>query len=490
MKDIEKILKNIEYKILNSGKEMEYTGMEYDSRKIVEGNIFAALDGSAVDGHDYIEKAVSLGARCILVSKEVEILNKGITYILVEDLRLHLGVIASNFYDWPQNKMTVIGITGTNGKTTTTYILEKLMGDIEVTRIGTVEYKVGNKVIPAPNTTPESMDLVKMCKESIDKNINYLIMEVSSHALEMGRVAMLNFDVAGFTNLTIDHLDFHKTVNGYFNAKRKLFLKLKDKSNGVYNIGDKFGKKLYDEFGGLSFGENVGDLKGKTIEITNSSQKLSITYDNKEYIVKTNLLGKFNMLNILTGLGICIKLGFDVEETIDKIKKIEGVPGRFEGVNCGQDFSVIVDYAHTGDGLSNILGALNEIKSGKIITIFGCGGNKGRDKRFGMGEASERLSDYTILSSDNPRTEPLESIMSDIEKAFLDKNNKKESEKYEIIPDRGEAIKKAIMMAKKGDIVLIAGKGHETTQTVGEETFDFDDRIVARQCLEEMLANI
>lgn len=483
---MEKIFEGLNYKIIQRGMASEYGEIEYDSRKVKKGGIFAALTGATVDGHDYIEKALANGASLIIASREVEV-PKEIGLVVIEDLRQHLGVIASNYYKWPQKKLNIIGITGTNGKTTTTYILEKLIGEENIARIGTVEYKVGKRVIPAPNTTPESLDLIKICKEAVEKDIEHLIMEVSSHALEMGRVEMLEFDVAEFTNLTLDHMDFHKTVDGYFGAKRKLFTKLKDSSKGVYNLEDEYGMKLYNEFGGIGFGEEIGDLRGKTLNFTNSSQEICIAYNEESYTIKSKLIGRFNMMNILGAVGVCLKLGMELGEIVDKVEGIEGVPGRFEAIDCGQDFSVIVDYAHTGDGLKNILGALNDIKQGRIITIFGCGGNKGRDKRYGMGEASKALSDYTILSADNPRTEPMESIMKDIEEAFVDSNGRLEKEKYEKIEDREKAIEKAVKMAKKNDIVLIAGKGHETTQTIGTKTIEFDDRIVAARCLKKLL---
>lgn len=483
---MEKIFKGVNYKVIQSGTAFEYGEIEYDSRKIKEGGIFAALTGATVDGHDYIEKAITNGAALIVASRKVEV-PKEVGLVVIDDLRQHLGVIASNYYNWPQKKLNIIGITGTNGKTTTTYILEKLIGEDNIARIGTVEYKVGKRVIAAPNTTPESLDLIKICKEATEKNIEHLIMEVSSHALEMGRVEMLEFDVAEFTNLTLDHMDFHKTVDGYFGAKRKLFTKLKDKTKGVYNLEDEHGMKLCEEFGGIGFGENVGELRGKTLNFTNSSQEICIDYNGESYEIKTKLLGRFNMMNILGAVGVCLQLGMELGKIVDKVEKIDGVPGRFEAVDCGQDFSVIVDYAHTGDGLKNILGALNDIKKGKVITIFGCGGNKGRDKRFGMGEASKALSDYTILSADNPRTEPMESIMKDIEAAFVDANGILEKEKYEKIEDRGKAIERAVNMAKKNDIVLIAGKGHETTQTIGTKTIEFDDREVAARYLKELM---
>ncbi|MCK5779902.1 MAG: UDP-N-acetylmuramoyl-L-alanyl-D-glutamate--2,6-diaminopimelate ligase, partial [Psychrilyobacter sp.] len=338
MQNIDKILKNIDYKIINNGEKIEYTGMEYDSRKIEDGNIFVALDGSVVDGHDYIEKAISLGARCIIVSKEVEILDKNTTYILVKNLRLHLGIIASNFYDYPQKKMKILGVTGTNGKTTITYIMDKILQNIM--RIGTVEYKIGDEIIPAPNTTPESLDLIKMCEKAVDKGIEYLVMEVSSHALEMGRVDMLDFDAGIITNLTPEHMDYHKTLENYYNAKRKLFTKLIDRSKGVYNIEDIHGEKLYNEFGGIGYGENIGDLRGKIISVDNKEQEIEVSYKEKKYKVKSRMLGRFNMMNILGAIGGGIQLGLPIETIITRLEGLNGVPGRFETVDRGQNFMV------------------------------------------------------------------------------------------------------------------------------------------------------
>jgi len=479
LKNIEKILENIDYKILNFGEEVKYTGMEYDSRKIIEGNIFVALDGSVVDGHDYIEKAILLGAKCILVSKDVKILNEEITYILIENLRLHLGIIASNFYRWPQKSLKVIGVTGTNGKTTTTYILDKILKNNM--RIGTVEYKIGEEIIPAPNTTPESLDLIKMCKKAIDKNIEYLVMEVSSHALEMGRVEMLDFDAGIFTNLTSEHMDYHKTIENYYLAKRKLFTKLKDSKLGVYNVEDEYGKKLYEEFGGIGYGEKIGGLRGKIISVNNTVQEIEITYQEKNYRVKSSLLGRFNLMNILGAIGGGIQLGLDIEIILERLKELKGVPGRFETVNRGQNFIVIVDYAHTEDALKNILIALNEIKKGRIITVFGCGGDRDTTKRPKMAEVAELFSDLVVLTSDNPRTEDPNLILNDVEKGF------KKSKDYIRVIDREDAIGEAISMANKDDIILIAGKGHEDYQIIGREKNHFDDREVAGKYIEKKL---
>jgi len=481
LKRIKEILNNIEYKILNKGKEVEYTGIEYDSRKIKDGNIFVALDGSVVDGHNYIEKAIELGANCILVSKNVEILDTDITYILIENLRLNLGVIASNYYNWPQNKMKIIGVTGTNGKTTTTYILDKILK--ETMRIGTVEYKIGDEIIPAPNTTPESLDLVKMCKKAVDKNIEYLVMEVSSHALELGRVDMLDFDAGIFTNLTPEHMDYHKTIENYYNAKRKLFTKLKNATNGVYNIEDEHGKKLYEEFGGIGYAEKIGDLRGKILSVNNIEQEIEISYEGKNYRVKSGLLGRFNMMNILGAIGGALKLGLDIEVIIEKLKGLKGVPGRFETVDRGQNFMVVVDYAHTEDALENILTAMNEMKQGKIITVFGCGGDRDTTKRPKMAKVAEKLSDFVVLTSDNPRTEDPELILNDVEKGFVGKTE------YIRIADRKRAIEDAVSIAVENDIILIAGKGHEDYQIIGREKIHFDDREIAGEAIIKKLKN-
>ena len=479
MENIKKFLENVEYKVLNFGNDIEYTGMEYDSRKIVDGNIFAALDGSVVDGHNYIKKAISLGAKCILVSKNVEILDKNITYILVEDLRLHLGVITSNFYNWPQRNLKVIGVTGTNGKTTITYILDKILKNIM--RIGTVEYKIGDEIIPAPNTTPESMDLVKMCKKAVAKNIEYLVMEVSSHALEMGRVDMLDFDAGIFTNLTPEHMDYHKTIENYYLAKRKLFTKLKDNKCGVYNVEDAYGKKLYDEFDGIGYGEKIGNLRGKIVSVDNIKQEIEITYKGENYRISSGLLGRFNLMNNLGAIGGGIQLGLDIEMILERLKGLKGVPGRFETVDRGQDFMVVVDYAHTEDALKNILIALNEIKKGKIITVFGCGGDRDTTKRPKMAETAELLSDFVVLTSDNPRTEDPETILDDVEKGFKDNKD------YIRVTDRERAIEDAVSMANENDIILIAGKGHENYQIIGREKIHCDDREIAGKYIENKI---
>lgn len=472
---MEEFLLGLEYEILQRGEaELKYTGIEYDSRKIEKGNIFVALEGAVVDGHKYIKNAVENGAKAILVSKKVP-LDFPVEYILVKDLRKNLGKIASNFYNYPQKKLKIIGITGTNGKTTSTYLLESILGEEKVARIGTVEYKIGDEVIEAPNTTPESLDIVKLCKRAVDKGLEYLVMEVSSHALALGRVDMLEFEVASFTNLTLDHLDYHENMQNYFEAKKKLFTMLKKEGNGVFNIDDPYGKKLYDEFGGYSYSlHQPANLTGDILEFHSDGQLIKLNLNGVESEIKLSILGRYNLYNVLGVIGIALILGISEEEILENLKNVKGAPGRFELVNCGQDYIVVVDYAHTGDALENILMSINELKKGRVITIFGCGGDRDPSKRPIMGEVAQRLSDIAILTSDNPRTEDPHKIIEDVLKG-MDGNN------YLVEENRELAIVKAIEIAKKDDIILIAGKGHETYQILGRTKIHFDDREIARR---------
>lgn len=473
---MEEFLSGLEYKVLQKGEEdIKYTGMEYDSRKIEAGNIFVALEGAVVDGHKFIKNAVENGAKAILVSKEVP-LEFPVEYILVKDLRKNLGKIASEFYNYPQKKLKIIGITGTNGKTTSTYLLESILGEEKVARIGTVEYKIGDEVIEAQNTTPESLDIVKICKKAVDKGLEYLVMEVSSHALALGRVSMLEFDVASFTNLTLDHLDYHESMQNYFEAKRKLFTMLKVKENSVINIDDPYGEKLYKEFGGYSYSlkNESANLKGKILEFHSDGQLVELELLDKKYIVKLAILGRYNLYNVLGVIGMALLLGKEADEVVSGLKELKGAPGRFELINCGQDYIVVVDYAHTGDALENILQSINELKKGRVITVFGCGGDRDPSKRPIMGEIAQRLSDIAILTSDNPRTEDPHKIIEDVLKG-MDGNN------YLVEENRELAIVKAIEIAKTNDIILIAGKGHEAYQILGRKKIHFDDREIARR---------
>ena len=466
---INELFKDVEYKILQKvSDEINGEDLEFDSRKIKQGDVFIALEGSIVDGHTFISKAIENGAKTILVEKDVDKVE-GINYFLVDGLREKMGIIASNFYGYPQNQLKIVGVTGTNGKTTTTYILESILGEKNVARIGTVEYKIGDEIIPAPNTTPSSLEIIKICKKALEKNIKYLIMEVSSHGLDIGRVNMLRFEVGIFTNLTLDHLDYHKTMENYYLAKRKLFDLVKDKKNSIINIDDEYGKKYLEYTNGISYGIGQGDIQGEIKQITREGQEVTIKIFEKEYKINLRLLGRYNLSNLLGAIGAVKTLGLSDEEIISKIPLIHGAPGRFEPVKIDRDFTVIVDYAHTGDALENILKSINEFKTNRVITVFGCGGDRDKTKRPIMGGIAEKYSDIVIVTSDNPRTEDPEEIIKDIVVGLT-----KENHTVEI--HREKAIEKAISLAEKNDIILIAGKGHENYQVIGREKIHFDDK--------------
>lgn len=467
--DINELFKDIEYKILQKvSDEINGEDLEFDSRKIKQGDVFIALEGSIVDGHTFISKAIENGAKTILVEKDVEKLE-GINYFLVEGLREKMGIIASNFYGYPQNQLKIVGVTGTNGKTTTTYILESILGEKNVARIGTVEYKIGDEIIPAPNTTPSSLEIIKICKKALEKNIKYLIMEVSSHGLDIGRVNMLRFEAGIFTNLTLDHLDYHKTMENYYLAKRKLFDLVKNKKNSIINIDDEYGKRYLEYTNGISYGIDQGDIQGEIKQITREGQEVAIKIFEKEYKVNLRLLGRYNLSNLLGAIGAVKTLGLSDEEIISKIPLIHGAPGRFEPVKIDRDFTVIVDYAHTGDALENILKSINEFKSNRVITVFGCGGDRDKTKRPIMGAIAEKYSDIVIVTSDNPRTEDPNEILKDIAVGLTKEN-------HIIEVHREKAIEKAVSLAEKNDIILIAGKGHENYQVIGREKIHFDDK--------------
>lgn len=466
---INELFKDVEYKILQKvSDEIKGEDLEFDSRKIKQGDVFIALEGSIVDGHTFISKAVENGAKTILVEKDVDKVE-GINYFLVDGLREKMGIIASNFYGYPQNQLKIVGVTGTNGKTTTTYILESILGEKNVARIGTVEYKIGDEIIPAPNTTPSSLEIIKICKKALEKNIKYLIMEVSSHGLDIGRVNMLRFEAGIFTNLTLDHLDYHKTMENYYLAKRKLFDLVKDKKNSIINIDDEYGKRYLEYTNGISYGIGQGDIQGEIKQITREGQEVTIKIFEKEYKINLRLLGRYNLSNLLGAIGAVKTLGLSDEEIISKIPLIHGAPGRFEPVKIDRDFTVIVDYAHTGDALENILKSINEFKTNRVITVFGCGGDRDKTKRPIMGGIAEKYSDIVIVTSDNPRTEDPEEIIKDIVVGLT-----KENHIIEI--HREKAIEKAISLAEKNDIILIAGKGHENYQVIGREKIHFDDK--------------
>ena len=470
--DIQKIFNGIEYKILSKGIEFKVNDIQYDSRKIKENDIFVALIGSLVDGHSYIDKAIENGAKMLIVERLDLSYPEGIWIIQVDDLRNKLGFIASNFFDYPQNKLKVIGVTGTNGKTTSTYILESILKNSS--RIGTTGCRILDKEYPTNNTTPESLDLIKMMDESVKKGVEYFLMEVSSHALYQGRVNMLMFDSAIFTNLTQDHLDFHKTMENYFNAKAMILNHLRG-NKLIINKDYVYCRRLLDKSQSFSLKEDA-DITGEILEYTLKGMKVKVSVLGKDYEFVTKLMGEYNLQNILGVLLVILQQGIDISYAIECIKELNSISGRFELIDNDKEIMVVVDYAHTPDGLENILETLQNMKKNRIINVFGAGGDRDKTKRPLMAQMASKYSDVVYMTSDNPRTEDPESILDDIEKGMSNK-------KYYRITDREEAIKKAVQNSQKNDIILIAGKGHEDYQIIGHTKIHFDDREVARKYL-------
>jgi UDP-N-acetylmuramoyl-L-alanyl-D-glutamate--2,6-diaminopimelate ligase len=470
--DIQKIFSGIEYRVLCTGIEFNVNDIQYDSRKIKENDIFVALIGSEVDGHSYIDKAIENGAKMLIVERLDLKYPEGIWVIQVNDLRNNLGFIASNYFDYPQNKLKVIGVTGTNGKTTSTYILESILKNSS--RIGTTGCRILDKEYPTNNTTPESLDLIKLMDESVKKGVEYFLMEVSSHALYQGRVNMLMFDSAIFTNLTQDHLDFHKTMENYFQAKALILNHLRT-NKLIINKDDIYCKRLLDKSQSFSLKEDA-DITGEILEYTLKGMKVKVSILGKNYKFVTKLMGEYNLQNILGVLLVIQQQGIDISYAIECIKNLNSISGRFELIDNDKEIMVVVDYAHTPDGLENILETLQNMKKNRIITVFGAGGDRDKTKRPLMAQMASKYSDIVYITSDNPRTEDPESILDDVEKGIS-------NVKYYREVDRENAIKKAVQNSEKNDIILIAGKGHEDYQIIGHTKIHFDDREMARKYL-------
>ena len=493
-KELKKILELItDYKIIGDCEKI-ITGIEQDSRKVVAGTLFVCMNGAKVDGHDFAIQAIEKGANTILAEKEISV-PPHITLIVVSDVRETIKIIVPYFYDYPGTKMRIIGITGTNGKTTTSYLTKNILqkAGYKVGVIGTIQIMIENEILPINNTTPDVIELQQILYKMYDAKIDYVVMEISSHALELERIICCEIDVAAFTNLTQDHLDFHKTIENYTVAKAKLFKLLNNNSNvkasksAVVNVDDKAGISMLaatsDACNIITYGiNNVASLKAENVQVLAKGASFEIKgLTNINLTLK--ITGIFNVYNVLAAVGIALAEKVEAMVIKEALEEANCVAGRFELVDEGQDFSVIVDYAHTPDGLENILKTAREITTQRIITVFGCGGDRDRTKRPIMGKIATELSDIVIATSDNPRTEDPEFILSEIEAGILPVLGAKS---YEKITERYEAIKKAIKLAQKDDIVIIAGKGHENYQILKNETIHFDDRETAGELLREI----
>lgn len=462
----------------------DITGVEMDSRNVKPGYLFICIDGYTVDGHQYVKQAVENGAVAILAQKPVET-NVPVAY--VKDTLRSMAVVGNMFYQNPTQKLNLVGITGTNGKTTTSYIIEEIVkhNKQKTGVIGTIGMKIGDEVFETKNTTPDSLTLQSMFAKMVDANVDTAVMEVSSHALHLGRVHGCEYDIAVFTNLSQDHLDYHGSMEEYKKAKGLLFSQLGNSfssEKGKFAIlnGDDEASKEYmtnTQANVLTYGLNKDyDLFADEIVLTNSGTRFVLHFLNEQYNVEMKLIGTFNVYNVLAAIGAGIALDIKVETILEAIATLEGVPGRFQAVNAGQDFTVIVDYAHTPDSLENVLKTVKQFAKNDVYTVVGCGGDRDRTKRPLMGKIAADLSTQAIFTSDNPRTEDPILILEDM-KLGLEHNN------ITVIEDRKKAITFAIEHAKKHDIIVIAGKGHETYQIVGTNVTHFDDVEEAKEAI-------
>jgi UDP-N-acetylmuramoyl-L-alanyl-D-glutamate--2,6-diaminopimelate ligase len=479
-------LKDILYKVPLTSSFGDMTsivkGICSDSRKVKEGFVFIAVKGTLTDGHDYIEKAITLGATVIVCEKMPPTVNEAITYVTVKDSAVALGIIASNFSGNPSEKLKLTGVTGTNGKTTTVTLLYKLFSALgyNVGMISTVENRIIDDVIPATHTTPDPIQLNELLKRMVEKGCTHAFMEVSSHAVEQERIAGVKFAGAIFTNITHDHLDYHKTFENYIKAKKKYFDELSSDAFALVNADDKRGMVMLQNTKATkySFGlKKMVDFKAKII--TNSIEGLELEIGGK--MVWFKMIGDFNAYNLLGVYGTAVLLGEDSDEVLTQLSSLHGAPGRFELVMPGAKVTAIVDYAHTPDALKNVLETIAEFRTGteNVITVVGCGGNRDKTKRPLMASIACKLSDKVVLTSDNPRDEDPMEIIREMQTGILPT----EAKKTLVIADREEAIKTACMMAKEKDIVLIAGKGHETYQEIKGVKHPFDDREVVMRML-------
>ncbi len=479
------LLAGLNYELVSGEENIEINNPNYDSRKVKTGDVFFAISGFSVDGHSFIPKAIENGARVIVVEKDVEF-TPGITYIKVENGRKALAIASCNFYDNPSKKMKLIGITGTNGKTTSAFMLKGILeaAGYKVGLIGTIANYIGSEELHAERTTPESLELQELFNKMVEAGVDYCVMEVSSHSLELYRVYGVEFAEGIFTNLTQDHLDFHKTFENYFKAKARLFAMSR---NSIINIDDEYGSRLAEDVNMQGNSkittysiEKKSDLRGEDIDLEATGMIFDLNLDGEVKKIGLSIPGRYNVYNALGCIGAALNEGIKMDTIIDALGMVT-VPGRCENLTLSMNsaFQVIRDYSHTPDSLKNILENLKELTTGRLICIFGCGGDRDKTKRPIMGEIGTDLSDIAIITSDNPRSEEPYTILEDIV-AGVKKNN------YKVVENRREAIKTALLIGQKGDIIVIAGKGHETYQILKNETIHFDEKEVVLELMKEL----
>jgi UDP-N-acetylmuramoyl-L-alanyl-D-glutamate--2,6-diaminopimelate ligase len=470
----------------------DVSSVEYDSRRVKPGCAFVAMRGESSDGNRFIDQAIQAGAVAIITDSPQENPREGVAWALVPHGRRVLARVSQNFYKHPAERLAIVGITGTNGKSTTAFLIEAILSAAgrKSALIGTIEYHVAGRTYPAPHTTPEALELARLFHEAVAEGASDAVMEVSSHALAQQRVFGIPFDVAVFTNLTRDHLDYHKSMDQYFAAKRALFegVGTDPPRAAVTNLDDEFGAKLA-EFSRkrsavlLTYGWTRGDFRTEKVDVAPRGTRFDLVTPEEKVAIFSPLIGRVNVYNILSAAAACYARGCKAQAIASGVAALTHVPGRFQRVDCGQPFTVVVDYAHTDDALRNLTSLAREFVTrdkgkGRVITVFGCGGDRDRAKRPLMGEAAGRGSDFVVLTSDNPRSEDPRAIINDAMVGL-----QKSGVKYTMEADRRKAIALAINEARPGDIVLLAGKGHEKMQVTREGSNPFDDVEVAREIL-------
>ena len=483
---LDALLKNVSHLSASDPKERDVLGVTCDSRQVRPGYVFVAVSGTDRDGWIFAREALERGA-VALVSEHDNVLNRDVCHVRVADSRLAAAELSCAFYGRPSDRLRMVGITGTNGKTTTAYMISNILrlAGRKPGMLTTVEYQIGERVIPAGRTTPEAPVLQSLLAQIVGAGCTNGVMEVSSHALSQKRTVGIDYDVAVLTNITRDHLDYHHSIEQYFEAKLLLFKALgksRKRAAAVLNTDDSWGRKIAGmdgiSAGIVTYGMNPDAMvRADNIELspTGSSFRIQTPWGTRQCRLK--LLGRFNISNALAAAASCGSMGVGLDVIADGLLSVVNVPGRMEEISTGKGFQVFVDYAHTDDALENVLKMLKEITKGRIIAVFGCGGNRDKTKRPIMGAVAARLADYSILTSDNPRKENPSEIIAQVREGFRDAQN------YEIIEDRTDAIKRAMSLAGKGDVVLVAGKGHENFQEFANTTISFDDRQVVRRFL-------
>ncbi|WP_312171569.1 UDP-N-acetylmuramoyl-L-alanyl-D-glutamate--2,6-diaminopimelate ligase [Chryseobacterium sp.] len=472
---LNELLKRIPVLEIHGDDSREISQLVFDSRKVTDNSLYIAMRGTVVDGHSFIAASEEKGAKAIVCEEFPEILDESITYVKVKDSSKALGQLASNYYGNPSEKLKLIGVTGTNGKTSVSTLLFDVFKNLgyDSALLSTVEIRIADQIIPATHTTPDVITINKILAQAVEEGCEFAFMEVSSHGIAQNRIEGLHFKIAGFTNLTHDHLDYHKTFDEYLKTKKRFFDELDGTAVAITNIDDKNGNVMLQNTKAAKKSyalKTMADYHGRLLEVDFNGMLLN--FNGKEFW--TTLTGKFNVYNLLLVFGIASELGFEQEEILQAISQLKRVSGRFETFKSDGGIIFIVDYAHTPDALENILDSINDIrtKNERLITVFGCGGDRDHAKRSEMGNIATKKSTLAIITSDNPRTEDPAAIIKEIEAGVEPQN----FSKYTSIPDRKEAIKMAIKFAEPKDIVLVAGKGHETYQEINGVKHHFDDK--------------